>query len=91
MIKLKMVNSWKREFNNIYRVLGIKERRLYLEFLGYDKNVKAYFETKHPSFKIYYDRSIGNYIVNPGTKEYVPVDGIIKELFNEFYFKGEDK
>lgn len=96
MIKLEMRNRESYYFNLgtfIYQVLGIKERRLYLNLLEFkpDKKEakKGFWCRQKPSFKIYYKVNLGNYIINPETKEEISIDNILKKFFNEFYLKGE--
>lgn len=85
MIKIEML-SHNKKFTKLYQVVGIKDRRLCLLCL---ENKEIYYERTNPSFKIYYHKDIGNYIVNSANQKKIPIDKILKDFFNEFYFKGE--
>lgn len=74
----------------VYEVIGIKGKRLCLNLLELkldSGDKKECWHRQNPSFKIFYNTTIGNYIVSPETREKIAVDGVIKELFDEFYIK----
>lgn len=86
MIKLEMLDHTGK-IKRLYQVVGIKDRRLYLVYLQGDKDR---WEHNNPSFKIYYRHDVGNYIINPITQNELYVDKALKELINEFHFKGDE-
>ena len=73
------------EIKVIYKMIGIKKGRLLLELLEIIGTKEIYVERENPSYKIYYDSRIGNFIKIEGEK--IVIDELLKEFFNNFYFK----
>ena len=73
------------EIKVIYKMIGIKKGRLLLELLEIIGTKEIYVERENPSYKIYYDSRIGNFIKIDG--ENIAIDEYLKELFDNFYFK----
>jgi len=73
------------EIKTIYKIIGVRKDRLLLELLEIVGTKEFYVERENPSYKIYYDSRIGNFIKIDG--ENIVIDEYLKELFNNLYFK----
>jgi len=89
MKKLKVTKDYywgnREEITVIYEIIGVRKRRLLLELLEISGTKETYVEREKPSYKIYYDSRIGNFIKIDG--ENIAIDEYLKELFDNFYFK----
>jgi len=89
MKKLKVTKDYywgeREEITVIYKIIGVRKRRLLLELLEISGTKETYVEREKPSYKIYYNSIIGNFIKIDGEK--IAVDEYLKELFGNFYFK----